>query len=104
MAKTYKAPKTINAIVRFFNRLGVGRSQTLTTTGRVSGKARQVPVTPIDVDGDTYLVAPYGSVSWVRNARLDPKVTLSSGGRQVDVSVGRSIQRGCFRRRCVLRA
>jgi deazaflavin-dependent oxidoreductase (nitroreductase family) len=82
MAKPYAAPKTLNAIVRLINRFGLGRSQTLTTTGRVSGEPRKVPVTPIEVEGVTYLVAPYGAVSWVRNARVDPKVTLSSGGSE----------------------
>ena len=93
MAKTYRAPKMINAIVKLMNRLGVGRSQTLTTTGRVSGEAREVPITPIELDGVTYLVAPYGAVSWVRNARVDPRVKLSRGGnerscRLVEVSNG----------------
>lgn len=62
------------------NRLGVGRSETLTTTGRKSGRPREVPVSPIEVDGQEYLVAPYGGVSWVHNARANPSVTLRTGG------------------------
>lgn len=80
MAKEYQAPTTINKIVMWINRLGVGRSETLTTTGRKSGKPREVPVSPIDVGGQEYLVAPYGEVSWVHNARANPTVTLRSGG------------------------
>lgn len=80
MAKEYRAPTTLNKIVIWINRLGVGRSETLTTTGRSSGKPREVPVSPIEVDGQEFLVAPYGGVSWVHNARAHPSVTLRSGG------------------------
>lgn len=79
MAKEYHAPKLINRAAMFFNGLGVGPSQTLTTTGRKSGSPRSVPVTPILVDGVEYLVAPYGEVGWVHNARADPEVILRSG-------------------------
>lgn len=80
MAKEYRAPTTINKIVMLINRLGVGRSETLTTIGRRSGEGREVPVSPIEVDGEKYVVAPYGEVGWVHNARANPEVTLRSGG------------------------
>ena len=81
MAKEYRAPKTINRITMWFNRLGVGRSATLTSTGRKSGASRQVPVSPITIGGVEYIVSPYGEVGWVHNVRSNPEVTLSSGRR-----------------------
>lgn len=84
MVKEYKAPTTINAFVMLINRTGIGRSQTLTTIGRKSGERREVPVSPIEVDGTTFLVAPYGEVAWVRNARSSPAVTLRSGSKVLE--------------------
>lgn len=80
MAKEYHPSKFFNRMMKWTSRLGVGRSEMLTTTGRRSGQAREVPVSPIEVDGEEYLVAPYGEVSWVKNARANPSVTLRSGG------------------------
>lgn len=79
MVKEYHASKFFNRIMKLTSRLGVGRSEMLTTTGRRSGMAREVPVSPIEVDGQEYLVAPYGNVSWVENARANPSVTLRIG-------------------------
>ena len=79
MAKEYKAPKTINRIVKLINRTGVGRSETLFTTGSKSGERRGVPVSPIEFEETTYLVAPYGEVGWVHNVRSNPMVELASG-------------------------
>lgn len=59
--------------------LGVSRLAVLTTIGRRSGTPREVPVAPIRHDGLTYLVAPYGQVSWVHNARAHPEATLRRG-------------------------
>lgn len=82
MAREYRAPITINKFVMWANWLGLGPSQTLTTTGRISGESRSVPVAPIIVDGEEYLVAPYGEASWVHNVRADPAVTLRTGRRE----------------------
>jgi len=79
MAKEYHAPKLFNRVAMFVNGLGVGPSQTLTTTGRKSGSPRSIPVTPIVIEGLEYLVAPYGEVGWVHNARVEPEVRLRSG-------------------------
>lgn len=80
MAKEYHASKFFNGVTKWTSRLGVGRSEMLTTIGRRSGKAREVAVSPIEIDGEEYLVAPYGDVSWVKNARANPSVKLRSGG------------------------
>lgn len=81
MAKEYQAPKTYNKVVSWMNRLGLGRSETLTTTGRRSGNPNETPISPITVDDSEYIVAPYGEVSWVHNVRSNPDVKLRRGSR-----------------------
>jgi hypothetical protein len=46
-----------------------------------------VPVNVIRTDGDRWLVAPYGPVNWVRNARASGEVTLRRGRRTETVKV-----------------
>jgi deazaflavin-dependent oxidoreductase (nitroreductase family) len=84
MAKTY----TVNGSVRAGNRfmsmllnLGIGPKPIylLTTVGRNSGQPRTTPVTPVEDNGTRWLVAPYGAVNWVRNARASGQVTLRRG-------------------------
>lgn len=82
MARDYTAPRTINRIATWMSRLGVGSSVELVTIGRKSRQPRSVPVSPIDVDGVEYIVAPYGSVSWVQNVREEPIVTIRRGKRE----------------------
>lgn len=55
----------------------VPRSYLLTTQGRQTGRPRANPVVPVEHDGRRWLVAPYGPVSWVHNARAAGKVTLT---------------------------
>ena len=68
-----------NALVSIFARIGIGPIALLTTTGRVSGRPHTVPVVPIDYAGARWLVAPYGPVGWVHNARAAVTVTLRRG-------------------------
>ena len=68
-----------DALVAALARLGVGPIHLLTTTGRRTGRAHTVPVVPVEVDGKTCLVAPYGTVGWVRNARASGRVSLRHG-------------------------
>jgi deazaflavin-dependent oxidoreductase (nitroreductase family) len=58
----------------------VPRTAILTTVGRRSGKTRRNPVTWVRRDDRLYLVAPYGPVGWVHNARAAGRVTLSGKG------------------------
>lgn len=58
---------------------GRGPAWELTTTGRKSGERRKVMVTPVSVDGSDYLVAPYGTVSWVLNLRASARGSLTRG-------------------------
>ncbi len=51
----------------------------LTTRGRRTGKPRTTPVVVVERDGRRWLVAPYGPVAWVHNARAAPDVTLRRG-------------------------
>ena len=68
-----------NRYVAFLAKRGKGPAWELSTTGRKSGERRKVMVTPVTVDGAEYLVAPYGSVSWVLNLRALNRATLSRG-------------------------
>jgi deazaflavin-dependent oxidoreductase (nitroreductase family) len=67
-----------NTIMSALARAGlVPRSYLLTTQGRQTGRPRANPVVPVEHDGRRWLVAPYGPVSWVHNARAAGKVTLT---------------------------
>jgi deazaflavin-dependent oxidoreductase (nitroreductase family) len=81
MAKTYR----MNAFSRFGNTmsaamisLGIGPAgmHLLTVRGRKSGLPRTTPVNLIEHHGHRWLVAPYGEVAWVRNARAAGEVEL----------------------------
>ena len=52
----------------------------LTTRGRKTGKQRTNPVTLVERDGKRWLVAPYGPVGWVHNARAAGEVRLRRRG------------------------
>ena len=57
----------------------------LTVTGRKSGLPRTTPITVVK-DGPTrWIVAPYGEVEWVKNARAAGRVTLTQGHRSETV-------------------
>jgi deazaflavin-dependent oxidoreductase (nitroreductase family) len=55
----------------------VPSSYLLTTKGRKTGQLRSNPVTIVEHDGRRWLVAPYGPVPWVHNARAAGRVGLS---------------------------
>ena len=64
----------------------VPRTVMLTTQGRRTGKQRRTPITPVYRSGHLYLVAPYGPVGWVVNARSAGTVRLTGkiDGQQTD--------------------
>jgi deazaflavin-dependent oxidoreductase (nitroreductase family) len=69
-----------NVMTTVLTRLGViPRSYVLTTVGRKSGQERRNPVTVVELDGKRWLVAPYGVVPWVLNARAAGEVRLTRG-------------------------
>jgi deazaflavin-dependent oxidoreductase (nitroreductase family) len=85
MAKTYQlnvGARLINSVFRLTTRLRLGAPYRyiLTVTGRKTGRLYSTPVDAIELAGDRWLVAAYGPVSWVRNARAAGEVTLSQGG------------------------
>jgi deazaflavin-dependent oxidoreductase (nitroreductase family) len=55
----------------------VPHSYLLTTRGRRTGRERRNPVLVVEHDGRRWLVAPYGAVSWVYNARAAGQVQLA---------------------------
>lgn len=84
MAKTYR----VSTLTRLGNimsaemiKLGVAPAglHLLTVRGRTSGRPRTTPVNLIEHAGQRWLVAPYGEVGWVRNARKAGEVELRRG-------------------------
>lgn len=70
-----------NGILKLLLRTGLklGTTYTLSVKGRKTGAIHSTPVVIVETDGERYLVAPYGPVNWVRNARATGAVTLSRG-------------------------
>jgi deazaflavin-dependent oxidoreductase (nitroreductase family) len=68
-----------NAVVSLLARVGIGPIHLLTTRGYKSGEPHTIPVVPVDYDGKRWLVAPYGAVAWVHNARAAGRVSLRYG-------------------------
>ena len=92
MAKTFRPTlflRTSNKIVALLLRAGVnmGNMTLLTVRGRKSGQPRTTPVTLIERDGQRWLVAPYGSVNWVRNLQAVGEATLTRGRHTEQISV-----------------
>jgi deazaflavin-dependent oxidoreductase (nitroreductase family) len=92
MAKTYQVSATVkfvNRIMRALVRFGLGPKQTyiLTVRGRKSGRLYSTPVSLVEENGNRWLVAPYGEVSWVKNARAAGEVTLSRGRKLETVRI-----------------
>ena len=73
------------ALERFFGRALVflvrnglvrGHFYVLDVRGRRSGKTISLPVDPLDLGGQRYLVCARGNSNWVRNARAAGEITL----------------------------
>jgi deazaflavin-dependent oxidoreductase (nitroreductase family) len=73
----------LNPLVRLLSRIGLSvyGSSELRIRGRSTGEWRAVPVNPMLVDGQRYLVAPRGSTQWVRNLRAAGSGELRVGRR-----------------------
>jgi deazaflavin-dependent oxidoreductase (nitroreductase family) len=77
-----------DAVIGLFARVGlVPSTYLLTTRGRRTGRPLTHPVTVVDHAGRRWLVAPYGPVSWVHNARAAGRVTLGRRGDRRDYAV-----------------
>jgi len=91
LAKTYRLTpgrRAINRIVRTLNAIGVGSECDclLTVPGRKSGIPRTTPVTLVQEGDCRWVVAPYGDVAWVQNARAAGHVTLTRRRRSETVA------------------
>lgn len=73
--------RALNAVVRPLAKVGLAGPRTflLTVPGRMSGKLWSTPVSIVRLDGERYLVAPYGDRNWVLNARAAGWVRLERG-------------------------
>ena len=78
-----------NMLIAPLARLGLAgrRTHVLTVTGRKSGRRYSTPVQLLFLDGDRWLVAPYGDVGWVKNARAAGKVELTRARRTERVRI-----------------
>jgi deazaflavin-dependent oxidoreductase (nitroreductase family) len=81
--------RLVNRIISISLRLGMSPPHTylLTVRGRKSGRPHSTPVTLVEEAGQRWLVAPYGEVGWVRNARAAGQVTLKRGRRSETVRI-----------------
>lgn len=79
----------LNGLVRPLARLGLTgpRTHLLTVAGRTSGRLWSTPVSIVAMNGERWLVAPYGDRNWVKNARAAGWVELRRGRRRERLSV-----------------
>lgn len=73
--------RVVNSILVGLLRLGIAprNYSLLTVVGRRTGRPRTLPVTILHEGPQRWLVAPYGPVDWVKNARAAGTVRLSCG-------------------------
>jgi deazaflavin-dependent oxidoreductase (nitroreductase family) len=91
VSKTYRlgaSQRVVNAVIGSLTRFGLAGRHTyiLTVRGRKTGRAYSTPVRLIE-DGERWLVAPYGEVGWVCNARAAGKVEIRRAGRSETLSI-----------------
>ena len=76
-----------DAIFSVLARAGVGPAHLLTTRGRKTGRLRTTPVILVMRGQQRWLVAPYGAVPWVLNARAAGQVRLRRGRDRHDYTL-----------------
>ena len=84
MARQYKyslARRVINRFLIWMLKVGFAPKSyyLLTVNGRITGNPHSVPVALVEDGANRWLVAPYGEVDWVKNARAAQRVRLSRG-------------------------
>ena len=92
MARSYSLGflrRAFNAVSKVALRLGVPfpGAYILTTVGRKTGKERSTPVLLIKDAGRHHLVAAYGVVGWVHNARAAGTVRITRGRRSTEAHI-----------------
>jgi deazaflavin-dependent oxidoreductase (nitroreductase family) len=94
-------------------RLGLAgkRTHVLTTVGRKSGRKYSTPVQLVFLDGQRWLVAPYGERAWVKNARAAGEVEVTRALRtervrveEVDEQTAEPVLREYFHKTPITRA
>ena len=72
-----------NKIMQGFAQIGISLrgSRQLAVRGRKSGEWRTVPVNPLELHDERYLVAPRGHTDWVKNVRAGGETELRLGRR-----------------------
>ena len=93
---------TANRVVKVLQRLGLplGTIHVLTVPGRVSGRPRATPVSPLVVDGNRYVIAGLPGSDWARNVRAAGRGELTRGRRRQAVAL-REVADPDLRRRIV---
>jgi deazaflavin-dependent oxidoreductase (nitroreductase family) len=76
-----------NAIFSVLARAGFGPAHLLITRGRKTGRLRSNPVILVVQGHQRWLVAPYGAVPWVLNARAAGRVRLRRGRDRRDYTL-----------------
>jgi deazaflavin-dependent oxidoreductase (nitroreductase family) len=76
-----------DAVFSAMTKLGVGPAHLLTTRGRRTGRLHTSPVIVVKNGSRTWLVSPYGAVSWVLNARAAGRVSLRRGRAARDYAI-----------------
>jgi deazaflavin-dependent oxidoreductase (nitroreductase family) len=81
--------RAVNVVFHALLKAGLvpGSTYLLTTRGRKTGQLHSTPVILVERDGQRWLVAPYGAVPWVLNARSAGEVTLSRGRQSETVRI-----------------
>ena len=94
MAPYQKPPaiisKVANPLMTFtVQKLGIrpGGMSILAVKGRKTGRINKIPVNPVRVDGETYLVSPRGATQWARNIRVAGGGELSPGRKIGQITV-----------------
>lgn len=81
MRKISRTERIANLAVKAMARVGVGpkRVYLITVVGRKTGKPHTTPLGVVEVDGQRWLVAPYGGASWAKNALASGAAKLRRG-------------------------
>ncbi len=92
MARVYRITllrRILNRMVKVYVRLGLPprKYHLLTVRGRRSGRMQTTPVSVMELQGQRWLVCPYGERQWVKNARAAGEVSLTRGRRTETVAV-----------------
>jgi deazaflavin-dependent oxidoreductase (nitroreductase family) len=88
-ASSYLPPSAVERIfgrgLVFLVRIGVvrGHFYVLEVRGRKSGRTISLPVDPLDLDGQRYLVCARGNSNWARNVRAAGEIMLVRAMRRL---------------------